>query len=97
MFIVLSYKNILVNKSKLIIINILLIQTLDFFFIFSVIGEMPIVFLVAIGIYKAVVLFLDIGNIMRSRFLVMYYILIVSENRKISTKNRGSRLTSSFF
>lgn len=57
MFIVLSYKNILVNKSKLIIINILLIQTLDFFFILSLIGEMLIASLVAIGIYKAVVLF----------------------------------------
>lgn len=57
MFIVLSYKNILVNKSKLIIINILLIQTLDFFFILSLISEMLIASLVAIGIYKAVVLF----------------------------------------
>lgn len=56
-FIGLFYKNISVNKSKLIIINILLIQTLDFFFILSLIGEMLIASLVAIGIYKAVVLF----------------------------------------
>ena len=57
LFIVFFYKKILVDNSKLIIINLLLIQTIDFFFILSLKGEeVPIVSFIAIGIYKMVVL-----------------------------------------
>ena len=57
MFIVLSYKNRLVDKSKLIILELLFIQTLDIFFILSLIDEdVPIALLISIGIYKMVVL-----------------------------------------
>lgn len=56
-FILLFYKNISVNKLKLIIINLLLIQTLDFFFTLSLLDELSIVPLIAIVVYKVVVLF----------------------------------------
>lgn len=57
MFIVLSYKNRLVDKSKLIILELLFIQTLDIFFILSLIDEVHYALLIPIGIYKIVVLF----------------------------------------
>lgn len=56
-FIWLFYKNISVDNLKLIIINLLLIQTLDFFFTLSLIDELSIVPLIAIVVYKVVVLF----------------------------------------
>lgn len=57
MFIVLSYKNRLVDKSKLIIIELLLIQTLDIFILLSLIDEVHYALLIPIGIYKIGVLF----------------------------------------
>lgn len=74
LFIVLFYKNISVNKSNLVMINLLLIQTIDFFFILSLKGEeVPIVSLVVIGIYKAVVLFFRYKKY-REKHLLSYLI-----------------------